>query len=213
MTTVHPHITSHIAPPPTQPLAPSTASTAPGPLSQEHLAALADARVRSAKVRRAASVATLSGWTMALFAGCTALGVVFGDISSLVISIGLGIVACNELRGAAMLRRFDLRGPRLLGFNQFGLGVLIVAYAGWSIISAGHSSALASVGSTGDKDIDELVENLNTTITYGLYGSIAALGIIAPGLTAWYYFSRAKVVRAMVNSTPDWVIQTLRAAG
>src|SRR5437868_10327370 len=98
-------------------------ATGPGPLSPEHIQALADGRLRAKKLRRAASVATMSGWTMAFFAFCTLVCVLFGDFVSLVMGVGLGVVAYNELRGGAMLRRFDLRGPKLLGYNQFGLGV------------------------------------------------------------------------------------------
>lgn len=189
------------------------APAAPAPLTPEQIRALADGRRHAAKVRRAALVAAVSGWSMAVFAGFTLIGVAFGSMTSLVVGIALAAIAWNELRGGAMLKRLDARGARRLGFNQLTLGVLIVAYAAWSLHRALATPALASIGgSTGDPDIDALVTDLASTVAYGLYGTIAAAGVIVPGLTAWYYFSRGRVVREMRRRTPQWVIETLRAA-
>ena len=88
----------------------------------------------------------------------------------------------------------------------------IVAYAAWQLYQSQHSSALAEASQTGDPATDAMMSNLTSTITIGLYGTVAAVGIIAPGLNAWYYFSRDKVVRKMVDNTPVWVIDALRAA-
>lgn len=165
------------------------------------------------KVRRAAGVATISGWTLAVFAGLTLLGVLFGDLTALVLGLALTVCAVNELRGASMLRRLDLRGPTTLGWNQVALGIVIVAYAGWSLYRAVQQPPLASVGgSTGDPEIDQMVTSLTTTVTYAFYAGLAATGVVAPGLTALYYFTRARHVRRVLDETPPWVIQTLRAA-
>ncbi len=198
---------------PTATQAPDPAGS-PGPLSGEHLQALADARVRAKKVRRAAGVATVSGWTVAFFALCTMLGAVFGDLASLAMGVGLGVVAFNELRGARMLRRFDASGARLLGYNQLLLAVLVVSYAGWSMWRELRAGLLSShAESTGDPNTDALINSLRTSLTYGIYGLIAVAGLFGPGLTAWYYFTRAKLVRRVLAETPAWVIEALRAAG
>jgi hypothetical protein len=173
---------------------------------------LADARERSRKVRRAAGVASLSGWTMAVFAAGTLAAAAFGDMVSLALGIGLSVITYNELRGARLLRQFRPGGAKLLGYNQLALGVLIVAYAGWSMGATLRSPALASVGSTGDPDMDRMISGLTGVIAYGVYGTIAVLGVIVPGLTAWYYFSRGRLVRAMVERTPAWVIETMRVS-
>lgn len=192
------------------PIAPGGGS---GPLSADHLRILAEAQLRARKVRRAASVATVSGWSMACFAGLTLLAVVFGDVEALVLGVLLGAIAFNELRGAAMLRRFDLRAARRLGFNQIALGVLIVAYASWSLAASLKSPALQRLGgSTGDPSTDALVRDLTTAVTYGLFGGMAIVGIVAPGLTAWYYFTRAGHVRRMVKDTPAWAVEAMRIA-
>ncbi|MEK6703631.1 MAG: hypothetical protein AABZ53_15330 [Planctomycetota bacterium] len=161
---------------------------------------------------RAATVAAFNAWTLAIFAAVTLLGVVLGDMTSLVVAAALGIFAHVEFRGAALFRRFDPSAARLVGYNQLALGAAIVAYAAWQLYQSQHSSALAEASQTGDPATDAMLSNLTSTITIGLYGTVAAVGIIAPGLNAWYYFSRDKVVRRMVDRTPVWVIDALRAA-
>lgn len=194
------------------PLQPESKGAGPGPLSAEHLRALGEARVRARKVRRAAGVATMSGWTMAFFALVTLMPVLFGDFVSLVLGIGLSVVAFNELRGAAMLKRLDANGAKLLGWNQIGLGGLIVLYALWSLVGAMRAPALAAAGgSTGDPGMDQMLSRLTTTLNYTVYGTMAALGVVAPGLTAWYYFTRGRLVREVVAQTPGWVIDAMRA--
>ncbi len=153
-----------------------------------------------------------SGWTMAFFAAVTLLGVVFGDYASFVVGVALGAVAFNELRGGLMVRRFEPRGARALGYNQFFLGAVIVSYASWSLYAALRQPLLASAGgSTGDPKLDEMVRSLTALVTYGLYGSLFVIGIVVPSLTAWYYFSRERLVRAMIEKTPHWVIEAMRA--
>ena len=190
---------------------PELPSAGGGPLSADHLNALADARLRSKKVRRAAGVATVGGWTMGLFAAITFVGGLFGDWIALALGIGLGVVAVNELRGAAKLRRFEVDGTRLLGWNQIGLGAMLVAYAAWSLWSALSHPMLEQVGATGDADMDAMIGRISTMASWGLYGGVAVIGVVGPGLTAWYYFTRAKVVRKMVEGTPAWVIAAMRA--
>ncbi|MCA9286083.1 MAG: hypothetical protein KDA22_12740 [Phycisphaerales bacterium] len=185
---------------------------AAGPLSPEHLALLAEGRRRTRKVRRAAGYATASGWTLVVFAALTFTGVLFGDFVSLAIAVALAVLGANELRGGAELRRFDAGGARRLAFNQLGLGVLIVAYASWSLVVALRDPALAGLQqSTGDAGIDEMVGQIANLVTYGVYGGLAVVGVVVPGLTAWYYHSRGRIVRAALAETPSWVIDAMRA--
>jgi hypothetical protein len=189
-------------------------SGAAGPLAPEHLRELAEARNRSKKIRRAATVASMSGWTMAIFAVITLVGAVFGDIVSLVLGVGLAVITYNELRGGGMLRRFEPAGAKRLAMNQIALGVLIVGYAIWSLLSMLRTPVLAQMGgSTGDPDMDAMVQNISGTVAYALYGGMGFVGIIVPGLTAWYYYTRGRLVRAMLRDTPPWVIEMLKVTG
>jgi hypothetical protein len=193
---------------------PGPSAAAAGPLSPEHLTAIADARIRGRKIRRAASVAALSGWTMAIFAVITLVGGLFGDWVSLLLGAALGVVTFNELRGAAQLRRFEPAGARLLGYNQLGLAALLVLYAGYMLVYTLYHPLLESAGqSTGDAQMDAMLGDFSRTAGLVLYGGVALFGLIGPGLTALYYFTRAKLVRTMVAQTPPWVIEALRAAG
>jgi hypothetical protein len=195
--------------PPTQ----SNPASGSSPLSPEHLRAIELARTRSKKVRRAASIAKGSGWTLAFFAFVTLLGALFGDITSLIMGLALVALAFNELRGGKMIARFDPRGARVLGINQLVLGAVIVAYAAWSFHAAMKNPALAQLGgTTGDPDIDATVQSISDLAAYGLYGTLAVVGFIGCGLTALYYFTRAGVVRSVVAETPAWVLDTIRAA-
>ena len=184
---------------------------AAGPLSDEHVRELSAARARSAKVRRAAGIATFNGWTLAVFAAVTVVGGVLGDWAALVLGAALGASAYAELRGAGMIRRFDAAGARVLGVNQLALGGVVLLYAGWSMYSAAQGAA--AMQSVGDAQVDAMVQQISGLVIYGLYGSIAAFALIVPPLTAWYYFSRGPIVRAMVEQTPAWALEALRIAG
>lgn len=150
---------------------------------------------------------------MAVFALVSAITAAFGDVVSLLLALGLGAAAFNELRAGSMLKRFDPRGARYLCYNQLAVGALILTYSGWSLYSTLRDPALTSLPSTGDAEMDALMSDITGKVTWGLYASMAVVGTLVPGLTAWYYYSRAALVRTLVAQTPPWVLQTLRAAG
>jgi type IV secretory pathway VirB2 component (pilin) len=192
----------------------STPNTAPtSALSPDQLAAITQGRERARKIRRAASFAAFSGWSMVLFAVITGLGALFGSISSFIVASALAYVAYRELKGGTLIRSFDLRGVKLLVRNQLLLGTLIVAYAGWSIINSLQTDPLAAIGgSTGDPSIDGLAQQLTSVVTWGVYGTMAVLGIVIPAATAWYYASRGTALERFKRETPDWVVEALNAS-
>lgn len=202
--------------PPQQPLIPaeSQAAARHAPLGPEHMLALNEGRRRGRGVRRAVAVARFSGWSMAIFAVIALLTVLLGDYVSLVLGLALGGAAWNELRGGGQLANFDAKGASRLGYNQIIVGVIIISYAGWSLSSVTRSEAYAQLRqSTGDAGMDAMLSDLMSTMSYGVYGGMAALGVIVPGLTAWYYFSRGRIVRELVKTTPKWVLDAMRALG
>jgi hypothetical protein len=236
------------------------------PLSPDQLQALASARRRARKLSRTAGVARFSGWTMAIFAALTVAGSLCGDVGALLVGIGLGVIAYHELRGAQLLRQFDQRGPRRLGYNQLALAGLLVAYALICLVLAlrdpvntlagqalGRSTGLTSTGKPAgasderaaqpaaggqrtsaqerrltDDDLGQDISGLGDlqlggllgdigdlvrTLTLLVYGAVAAVGLLVPGLTAWYYFSRARLLREFLGQTPAWIVEVLRAGG
>jgi hypothetical protein len=183
---------------------------AANPLSPDHFRLIEEAQKRTRKIRNASKFAVFNAWSLAIFAvfgGCAAL---FGDFTSLITGIALGIFAFNEFRGAKFLKLFDMRGPKLLGWNQVGLGIALVVYAIWSLF-ASRGSDLSSM-SSGDPHIDETMQSLTSVVSLGLYGSLAVIGVVVPGLTAIYYFTRAGTMKTLLASTEPWIIQTIRAA-
>ena len=142
----------------------------------------------------AAKVAGFNGWALGGFA---ALSLLSGLSSMTVLTVGLGlaIVAWNEFRGRKMLRRFDPRGPRLLGRNQLGLMALLVGYGLWGIY----------MGLTGTTELTALLKelepvfgpigHLQRSLTLAVYGGVILLSIIFQGLNALYYFTRAEHVQ------------------
>jgi len=184
---------------------------APGPLSADHLHQISDARRRAKKILRAAGVAWLSGWSMAVFAVLTLAFAFLSDWSAWAVGIGLGACAANELRGGTMLRRMESRGASILGWNQVFLAVLIVAYALWSLFSAINNPAMATLmQGTGDPQIDAMAKELTTVVTWALYGTMAVVGLVVPGLTAIYYFTRRPLVAKFRRDTPRWVLEVIQ---
>ncbi|MFO0860888.1 MAG: hypothetical protein U0570_10055 [Phycisphaerales bacterium] len=186
-----------------------------GPLSTEHFEQLAAARKRAKKILRAAFVAALSGWSMVAFAGLTLALAIFSDWSAWAVGIGLMLAGVNELRGGALLRKVHERGASVLGWNQLFLAAVLVSYALWSLWWSFSSPSLAALqeAKTGDPQVDELVQSLGRVIGVAVYGTMAVVGLVAPGLTSIYYFSRAGHVRAFLRETPPWIVELIRRGG
>jgi len=185
-------------------------AASPAPLSPAQLQDLSDARRRAAKIRRAGAVAAFDGWTMAFFALVTLLGgLVSFSLVGLILGAGLGAIAYNELRARALLLGFNSRAPRILALNQIALGILIMAYAVVSLYQ-GLAAPISAQLQSGDPETDAMIGSLSRTIIVALYASLAVFAIVGPGLTAWYYLSRAKHLDRFIKDTPPWVVQVLR---
>jgi len=187
-------------------------------LTPEQLQAIGEARQRGRKITRATSVATISGWSMAVFAFMTLfIWLISGDFSlvALLLGIGLAVVAYVELRGAKRLRQLDDTAPRLLGFNQIGLGVMVSLYCCWGMWQAvagpsPYDAYLAQSGATAE--MMGQIDHLNRAITGAVYAALLCMSVIAQGCTALYYFSRRRHMVRYLSETPDWVVETLRIA-
>ena len=147
-----------------------------------------------------------------------AIAIMLGEIDTvgLIMGIGLGILSRNEFHGRDMLRRFEIRACRLLGWNQIALLVFVILYAVWMLGNvlwgvSPYEAAIAAepmlAGSLGS--IDELYK----TASIALYGGVIAGTFIFQGLNAWYYFTREKHVATYVSQTPPWVLEVQRNGG
>ncbi len=135
------------------------------------------------------------------------------DVIGLVMGVGLAMVAWNEFRGRARLLRFELRGCRVLGWNQLGLMAMVIGYAVWMLgkalwganpyeeAMAGETMLAGPLGSIGQ---------LYKTISLAIYGGLIAGTLVFQGLNSLYYFTRRKHVEAYLRETPQWVVEFLR---
>jgi len=195
---------------------PDSDAPASGPLNDQHYQQLHNAKARRSKIDFAIKVASFNGWSIGIFAALSALFLPLSfSFQSLLITLGLGAVAYHEFKGRRLLRALDARGPRLLGYNQIGLGAVIVVYCLWTLMAE-----LAGPGAYAQtlQEHPELSQVLGSTdglvrfITVLVYGTIIALTVPYQALMAWYYFSRGKHLDIYVSQTPGWVTDLERAA-
>jgi len=194
--------------PPLRPNYQSPWTSAPTP---EHLEQIATARRLGIKIRRAVNVATFSGWATGLFAGLSLLVSAAGDRSlpGLGLGMGMAVVAFVELRGAGEIKRLDRTAPRRLAINQIAFGALLFAYGAislWSSLHAAPSPELAEIS----RSLPGLGD-LEKSIYVALYSGVMVIAVIEPGLTAWYYSSRARFIDAYITQTPQWILDLQRA--
>lgn len=182
-------------------------------MAPEHIDAIALARHQARSIIRATRVAMCSGWSCAVFAFFTLLGGLF-SMPAFLLGLGLGVVAVEELRGAALMRKFNLSAPRRLGFNQIALGVMLFAYAGWSILAmlTGPGMYDAYLHDPLLAQTLEPIARLHTAVTIGFYSLVIFISIFAQGGMAMYYFTRRKHMADYLNRTPKWIVDALRAA-
>jgi hypothetical protein len=186
--------------------------------SPEHFAALQAAHVAGRKIRRAARVAAVDGWTIVVFGALTML-LGIGDVSTIVIGAVMVMIGAVEVKGGARLKKLDAGAARVLGWNQVVLGSLLLAYAVWRLVTLRHGGAGADMsailGTAGaDPDVKQMlggVEELARQIMLWVYLTVAAVAVAGPGVLAWYYFSRARHVRAYLERTPPWIVEMQRA--
>lgn len=174
---------------------------------------LADANRRGRKIATAAAVAAFNGWTLGVFAALSTPFAIF-SIKSLVVCVGLWAVTWNEFRGRRMLRRFDPRGPRVLGWGQLGLMALLTLYSAWQIYTAMTGQGeYAEVIRRQPELASQLgsIDRLYTTLTVFIYGGLIGCTMLFQGLNSAYYFTRTGPLRAYLQQTPPWVVQLQRS--
>ena len=179
----------------------------------EHIGALAEASRRTKKIRRCVSIANFGGWTAAVFGAFSLLGLAFSfSLASLFITVALGVVAWGEFRGAAMVRRFDPAGARRLALNQVVFGAALFIYSVWCLIQGLRGGGISSELASGNPEADAMIANIGRMVNLALYGSLAVVAIVGPGLTAWYYASREKLIRQFRDQTESSVVEALKVA-
>lgn len=181
---------------------------APSPLTPEQQEELRLAMERAGSFLGAAKVAAFNGWSIGFFA---VVSILFGlfSLTSLLVGIGLAVVARNEFVGRGRIRSLDPSGLELLWRNQFGFMALIIAYCVWSMYRtvALPDPDMAELTELLGEGTGELVESLTLTV----YATVIVATAIFQGLNARYYFVRVARLRDHVRDTPPWVIDLLRS--
>lgn len=192
----------------------------PPSLLPEQLAAMEDARRRWKPLGRGLFYNRLSAWTLAVFAGLSAMGVMLSalmgdlDVMGPLVVLALIAISVSEFKAGARLRALDERAPRHIAINQVLLGVLVAVYCTIKARASLHSNSLSSaLGSTADLggglDVEEL-ESQISTIAAVAYGAIGGIALLLQALAAWYFASLGKKLRAYIASTPTWLIDAKR---
>ena len=190
------------------------------PLTPAQQQEVADAHGRARKLRSAAGVARFNAWSTGLLALCS-IPFAWSSVSGLLVALGLGVVAYNEVRGRRLLLDFDSRGPVLLGWNQLGLLAGIVVYCGWMLATGLSDSSPWQAELAANPELGELLgsgaelDHLYHLLVVAVYGSVILLSVLYQGWNAWYYFSRRRVLATYLQSTAEWVrdLQRLTAPG
>jgi len=178
-----------------------------GPLDAQHRQEVAEAAKRAKGLALAGKMAAFNGWTLIVFAAVTVL---FGLTSptALVLGGAMAFLGRTELRGRALLKRFDPDGPALLANNQLRLMGAVVVYCAWSIYTTMTGPGLQVAGLEEILgDADDLVRSLTLTA----YGAVIVGTVIFQGLAARYYRARVAMVEAYLEQTPDWVVELQRS--
>ena len=163
------------------------------------------ANERARRIFRADKLATFDAWTLAVFAGLSLL-FSFGSLAALGVGGALLALSWVEFQGREKLRALDPTGPRILGWNQVALFVVIALYCLWSVRTRppeelDRAAALAGVPA-------ELLVQL-VVLTYW---AVIVLSALLLGLAGWFYWRRGPWLREHLAETPDWWVERQRDA-
>ncbi len=184
------------------------------PLSPQDRQDLSQANQQARNILRAGNVATFNGWSASIFAGVSLLSALF-SVTALCVGVGLAVIARNEFRGRKLLRWFDPRGTRLLGWNQIGFIVLLIAYSLWSIYVTLTGPNTYDVYIAKHPELAQVlgpIGSMYTTLTLAVYSGVIVFSVIFQGLNARYYFKKDRLLKAYLRQTPDWIVDLQRAS-
>jgi len=198
----------------------------PEPLSDAQLAAIRWARDMSRPVRRAARVARINGAIMGVGAVLALVGgigpaLLGGGVGlpAALLGIVLAIAAWNERRGARALVSLEPAAPARLAVNQALIGLGIGGYAAWHLIvgltSRGEVQARlreqgVSAGDLKRAGIDpELISELASLVTVGLYGGVILGVILVQSLMALYYLRKRRAIERCRDGAPGWAAEVV----
>lgn len=188
-----------------------------GPLSQEQLAQIGEARMHASQLWRAARVAHREYVGLILMGVVTAMFSCWGgiSISSLIMGVWMIVGGVIEHRGEQRIRRMDPDVFRTLSRNQMLLGAMFVVISAWwcLTIALGTDKDLASTGATLSNlgIAEQQMMPMIKLMLYGAYASVGIFGIGWQGYLAWYYNRRQKEMIDYIQETPQWILDMQRS--
>jgi hypothetical protein len=188
-------------------------SAAPSP---EHLAQLKQAHQAGAKLRWAVYFAYSDGLAIAFFA-LISVPFSIASISTLLLCVGMALVAWREFRAAARLKLLDETALPELAWNELIFSAMIIVYCLWYIWGALHEqTADVSMIASAAKELGISTSDLEqyARIVSVIFWLAMILGsLLYQGGAAWYYFSRRKALRQYIERTPAWIVDFQRDGG
>lgn len=175
-------------------------------------AALQKARRDRAGIDRAVTVARISGWSLAVFAGFTALGAVLSagpgfPIASVLLAASLAGLATLEHRGAQALRRLEPEAPGRLARNQLLIGGLIVLWCSFQAFAASRGDGPYADALREHPELGPILGDLGGVVrTVTLAGHVLT-GLLGLGLQliAWrFHLRRESMLERFASETPSW---------
>lgn len=192
-----------------------SATVVDGPLNTDQRDELAAAHQQAKPIHRVAKVATFNGWVSGVIAAFSA-PFAFFSFSGFVMTVGLTIVAYNEFRGRKLVRDFDPKGGKLLGWNQVGFLTLIIIYCIWQL----------AFGLLGPNPLEaELNKNpavgqalgsmdqflwMYEAVLIAVYGLVILLTLVFQGYNAYFYFAGGRKVQQYLDQTAEWIVDLQR---
>lgn len=191
---------------------PANSNAQDGPLSQEQMAQIGEARMNASQILRAAQIAHREFVGLVLMGVLTAMFACYGgiSISSLIMGLWMIVGGVIEHLGEQRIRRLDPNVFTTLSRNQLLLGIMFVVISGWWMLTIAMGS---------DKDLAATSGTLNNLgiaakqmmpmvklMLYGAYASVGIFGIVWQGYLAWYYRRRHWQLMQYIQETPQWII-------
>lgn len=191
---------------------PANSNAQDGPLSQEQMAQIGEARMNASQILRAAQIAHREFVGLVLMGVLTAMFACYGgiSISSLIMGLWMIVGGVIEHLGEQRIRRLDPNVFTTLSRNQLLLGIMFVVISGWWMltIAMGSDKDLAATSGTlsnlgiAAKQMMPMVK----LMLYGAYASVGIFGIVWQGYLAWYYRRRHWQLMQYIQETPQWII-------
>ena len=190
-----------------------SASPAHSAPSAEHLQQIQAARLLAKPLKRAAAIASFSGWTLAIFALLT-MATSFSSFWGMMLGIGMAAVAWFEFRGGKALGRLEPVAPKHLAINQLAFGAILFLYSAHGAYTCFTGPGIYSdMAGSADPQVQMMlapVDHLAQAISGAVYVAMMAIAILVPGCTAVYYASRRNYLATYLSKSPAWIVELNR---